>query len=924
MAGGVTIDIPGIGNIEAKNAATEKTLQEILKAIKAQGGKPGVAGAAGGTASGGTAAGAAGTAGTSRATAAATRSIAGTASAASKLGGAFGKLAGGPVAMIAGALVSLGEGVTKTISTFANVGDSVESAADVFSGIPVVGSMFKAVASASQKVNDSYLRAASGGATFTGSVNNFAKAASEAGMTMDKFADVIKNNGVGMLGFGDTVESGAKRFASVAKNLQSTASGLQALGYSTEDINGGLARYGELLRLQGQQRGKSDAELTAGAKKYLTEIDQLAKITGEERSAKEAQMKQLATDAQFRMFLAGKDEKVGEDFRNMVGSFGPKLGGFVKDYMATGTLTSEANQKLAAMLGGDVMSEMTRLRQKLLNNQRLTDDEQDRLKSIMAKAAKANAANAGTALAASRDMDDASGGLIEAMSLTDDAHKKSREEQKKAQSETDGMNQRMQEAQKSLAKISNEFQMFLANSGILETMLGAFKALAGFVKTFVMPIFSAFGFVIKNVEKLFYLVSIPLGIFTSVVKNAWTELSIMFESTSSVFQPVIDVFKKGWEIFSALTGVIDDLIKGSIRGLIDGFLWVSDTVEDLLGPAFDMIGRIAGSVGDFLRDNFLEAVKSVADFFTKEFITPIKKMLNDLWSYLQPVVDPIVKAFKDIKNSIDTFFRSFNTLGEVFDSVKLSLRSFALNLKEMWYAIKDFIPGLKDATPEERAALAAEQAALAQDKEKLQNKLDENAKANLAEQQKRDEEKAKAREERDKKIAAARAQNDKKEHEHKVGLDKKAAEDKAAKESGIDYGAGPEELLKQFATVENSPLVTSEAKKEAKSVEVKEKQSTQPTAAAETTKKEIEAEAEKKKAEAAKKAQDYKNEEEAAKREFEKENKKPATQESAETLLAQLNTNMAELIKVTKEQKDIGERQLTVQKSLTGDLFAAV
>ena len=28
---GVTIDIPGIGNVEAKNAATEATLREILK-----------------------------------------------------------------------------------------------------------------------------------------------------------------------------------------------------------------------------------------------------------------------------------------------------------------------------------------------------------------------------------------------------------------------------------------------------------------------------------------------------------------------------------------------------------------------------------------------------------------------------------------------------------------------------------------------------------------------------------------------------------------------------------------------------------------------------------------------------------------------------------------------------------------------------
>jgi hypothetical protein len=32
---------------------------------------------------------------------------------------------------------------------------------------------------------------------------------------------------------------------------------------------------------------------------------------------------------------------------------------------------------------------------------------------------------------------------------------------------------------------------------------------------------------------------------------------------------------------------------------------------------------------------------------------------------------------------------------------------------------------------------------------------------------------------------------------------------------------------------------------------------------------------------------------------------------------------MAQLVKLTKEQKDIGERQLNVQRGMTNDLFAA-
>jgi hypothetical protein len=91
------------------------------------------------------------------------------------------------------------------------------------------------------------------------------------------------------------------------------------------------------------------------------------------------------------------------------------------------------------------------------------------------------------------------------------------------------------------------------------------------------------------------------------------------------------------------------------------------------------------------------------------------------------------------------------------------------------------------------------------------------------------------------------------------------------------------------------------------------------------TKKELEAKGEEKTA-AEKKAQQEadakKSADEKAKENEEK--KQPQTQESAESLLAQLNSNMAQLVKISQDQKDIGERQLNVQRSLTGDLFASV
>jgi len=863
---GVTIDIPGIGNVEAKNAASEATLREILKAM--QGVQNNTRGGAGGA---GTAGGGAGGRG-------AGQGIGNLSKNATSAAGKLGKMAG-VAGVVAGALIGLADGVTNTISKFANVGDSVEAAAGVFSGIPILGTMFSAVAAASQKVNDAYLSSAKSGATFGGSVNAFAASASAAGMTMDKFGSLIARNGAGLLAFGDTTEGGAKRFAQVAKNLQATSSGLHALGYSTEDINQGLANYGEIMRKQGLARGMSDAQLANGAKNYLKEMDQLAKITGEERSAKEAQAKALATDAQFQMAMAGKDEKVRADFQNMVLSFGPTLGGFVKDYMATGTLTTEANQKLAAMLGGDVMNEMTKLRTKMQNNQRLTDDEQDRLKQIMQKAATANAKMAGTALAADRGMDDASKGMIEAMALNDNAHKKSSKEQQDAAKNTDGMNSRMQEAQKSLARVSNEFQMFLANSGILETMLSMFKAFAGFTKTVLMPIFSGFATAIKFVWDVLNFGLQPVLVLFKAVISAVTA---PFRALGTYFEGMLGPVSK-------LYTVIKDNVLGAFQAVsdfidgvfMDAWFAIFDTIQDYLTPAFNLIGRVANEVGEFLRTNFLEVFKSVSGWFKESFLPGFKFVSDFMKDTFGPTIGFVAKLFDDMKQAVGDFFRSFNKLGEIGEWLSLTFRALGLELRSYALAASEstsITDAAKAKDAETRKKLEADEAAYANDKANLDARLQKNREENLKAQQAQEKEREKQREQRDKDRTTKQKEGDKGVADHKKELDKKAAD------KGINANASPEELAKQFLTREGSPIVpTSES-----------------TKAAESTKKEIEqkgqdkAAAEKKaadEAEAKKKAEDEAKEKE--------KNKDQKTQESPSTLLAELNTKMATLLQYT-------------------------
>ena len=171
----VFIDIPGVGTVEAKNAATEATLQAILKALKGDGsGGKGKPKKGKGDDDGGA-------------------------------GGNWPKLER-QARELTKSFVKLTDGLTNTIKQFANVGDSLESAAGVFDKVPIVGTAFSAVAQAIEKTTGAFKSATASGATFGGSVNNFAMAAGQAGMTMDKFGQLIGKNGIDTIQFASALK----------------------------------------------------------------------------------------------------------------------------------------------------------------------------------------------------------------------------------------------------------------------------------------------------------------------------------------------------------------------------------------------------------------------------------------------------------------------------------------------------------------------------------------------------------------------------------------------------------------------------------------------------------------------------------------------------------------------------------------------
>jgi hypothetical protein len=807
----VTIDIPGVGNVEAKNAASEATLREILKAM--QGVEKKISGKKSGKKDGG-----------------------GEDTPDNKPVDQFkAKLNESikPLGMALGKVYAFGDAMsslTSIIGNFANVGDSIERAAQQ---IPIFGGMLGTVAAAAVKVNDSLLSASKSGAGFGGSITQFAGAASAAGMTMDKFGAIIARNGDGMLGFGGTTEEGAKRFSQVSKALRTTSGDLYALGFSTEDINQGLASYGALMRTQGLQGKQSNDQMVNGAKTYLKELDAMAKITGEERSAKESQMKALAQDAQFQASMAGQSAEARQSFLTTVGKIPGPLQGFVKDFLATGTLTTEETQRIGAMMGGDVMRELQGLRSKLQSGAVLSAEEQDRLGIIMKRAAEQQLKNAGTSLAGATELQGTTVALASALSIQEGAVKKSAEEQRAAALESSGFNKKMQESQQRLAEFSNGFLIALSNSGMIDFLMDAFSVMATLVKTIVVPAFEIIGTILPGIAT-------AMGIY----------LAAVLANTASKLYNTIATNKE-----------------------------------------------------------------AIAKMIT---LTPLMKFAL--------IAGAIAVLFKKLGGDVQVLKDTFSYMG-------LGIKEFLQGIKLAYYKLMD-----KITVGDKYKNLAEEQ------EKKIEDTKKERAEI------------ARGISQRMKNNRAANA------HDAK-NLDEKKRID--AEKNKLDYGSGPEALLKQFGLKENSKFAIDGKKvdvnkeKEAAEAELKEAKTTAAKKAAlerieaaekkladldklsrgeavpkdksreslpkaEAAKKELEKKGEEKTAAEKKAAEERAKAEEKTREENKKEGKGAApAQESAESLLASLNTKMTELIKINKGTQEVNEQQLSVQKGMTSDLFAA-
>ena len=915
----VMIDIPGIGQVEAKNAASEETLKQLLAVMSSAGSRkppppspvgnsgklksaPGTSGGTGDKAStgGGKSAGKAPNAPPPD-TGIITKMATG-------VGKAFGTLVG-TTGTVIGGLDRMSSAVTNTIKQFANVGNDLNSAANIFSSIPIVGTMFTAVAGAATNVAASFNTATKSGATFGGSITAFSAAASSAGMTMTDFAGLISTNGEAMLGLGSNVEAGAKRFGEVSKALRATGSDLYALGYSTKDINEGLANYTRNLRNSGRQGTQSNAELAQGAKNYLKEMDALAKVTGDSRANLEKERERLIKDGQFAAAQQGLNKDVADSMLNMVQSMPTKnLQDFAKDVLSSGSATSDSSRQLAAAYP-ELYAQLQKQHQQTQSNIKISDQERNQTLNNMKSEAKSTMDRNKTAYRSSSEMAGVSADVAAGMRLNTDATKDAAAAQNDATKKTDGLNEKVNKSQEALAAFSNSFQMALANSGLLDLLMRAFEFTAGLVMTYLVPAFNIMASVVTTVG----------GILFDTLEPAFANLGVFLENTvMPAFLSIAEFVLI--DLLPALQGAWEQLYNffepalTMIGGLIRDYVWPAFQTLTLfvLNNVVPILTTLAAGLAIYYGIQMAMALPALL-----AQIPPMLALAAAVISITWPIIAVTVGIIALVAGVVKLYdyFTQLGTsaadIGNVFKYVGLMMKGLWISLKEGIFGLLNMIPGMRGDFDKNLQDIQEEKKKNEAEKSDsvLGKKLtaDENAAAAkaAAKEEKRESLHAGLDAKNLKSKAGFNKQQEDSNKKAKDALDKKAAQESA----GLNLTGSSEDLLKGFAAREGSALIPDKPA-------ATEKANTAVAAAV--------SDADKKKQEAEAKAKtdaEAKTKEDAAAKEKEEQNKK--SQESPSTLLAELNTKMAKLIDLSAKTTNNTYATYEAAKGLNGNLFKA-
>ena len=598
----VQVDIPGVGNVIAKNAAQEDTLKEILKALKS---------GRGGGSGGGAGAGAGGGAGgvgpemkkAKKETGEFSKSIADTTTFVDDFGSGLRKATKGLLGF-AGDLLGSAYDFGETLLFTGN------RMSDLAGAIPLVGGPLGSLVGLAEGLVDNFRNLSESGAGFSNNIFNIARAAANAEMPLGMFAETVAQNSNELSRLGGSVTEGAKRFGRISKNLRTSEQDFLGMGYTMEGVNEGLIAYTEEMARSGRLRGMSDAQLTQGAGVYLMELDKLAKVTGMTRKEAEAARVQQQGDARMRNMINKLEGKARENLTNSLAFLDNKVPGLSDAFkdLADGAAQTEEGMMLMAM-GGD---EFVKLAQEMASGELDPAELNNRLMEL-APLIEKNTKNMSDAQL--HALDQTNPALYKILSSNSDLLALTKKDAEKIAEENksrDGVTQSLAQVEQNLATIrGNLYKEFLESDifKMITDTLGDLAPKTEDVSAFMEKLTPIVKDVIESFTKFVNdFIADPKGTFDKIVDNIKSYVGNFF---SSMFDGLGTKIAAGIlaGLLLMVTGVITGpflaigaglaLIFGADKILELGNKYIWEPIKSMFGWLGDWFGSLWESIKGF-------------------------------------------------------------------------------------------------------------------------------------------------------------------------------------------------------------------------------------------------------------------------------------------------------------------------------------
>lgn len=125
------------------------------------------------------------------------------------------------------------------------------------------------------------------GASLSGDLGAFRKAAADTRMTLDDLAGMVANNSEALAGLGPGVSGGVRQFQQLSKTMMEggTIDQFMRLGFTVEEANEFLLENTNMLNRQARLESMTRPQQLASAVEFAKQLDIMAKLTG--RNARE-------------------------------------------------------------------------------------------------------------------------------------------------------------------------------------------------------------------------------------------------------------------------------------------------------------------------------------------------------------------------------------------------------------------------------------------------------------------------------------------------------------------------------------------------------------------------------------------------------------------------------------------------------------